>query len=198
MLSSVLQIALVMGCSGVIIILIGPMKVGKSTVARLLAERLGLRRHALDKNRWTYYAEIGYDEEHARRLAGSESLEAALKYWKPFEVHAVERHLAESRDCVVDFGAGYSVQEDPLLYERVRIALAPHPYVVLLLPCPDVEEAIACLNERVDEDLRGLNEHYVRHPANRALATAVVYTRGKTPEETCDDVLRTLGIAPPA
>jgi broad-specificity NMP kinase len=178
------------------IILIGPMKVGKSTVARLLAERLGLQRHALDKNRWAYYAEIGFDEAHARHLADSDSVEAALKYCKPFEAHAVERHLAESRDCVVDFGAGYSVQEDPVLYERVKRALAPHPYVVLLLPCPDVEEAIACLNERVSEELRALNEHYIKHPANRALATAVVYTRGKTPEETCEDVVRILGIDP--
>ncbi len=178
-----------------LIILIGPMKAGKSTVARLLSERLGIPRHPLDKNRWTYFAEIGYDEEYARRLAG-QSLEAAVRYWKPFEVHAVERHLAESRDCVVDFGAGYTVQDDPALYERVRRALAPHPHVVLLLPCADVEKAIACLNERVEEKLRGLNEHYVRHPANRTLATSVVYTCGKTPDETCDEILRTLKPAP--
>jgi len=180
------------------IILIGPMKVGKSTVAKLLAARLGLPRHSLDRNRWTYFAEIGYDREHAQRLAESDCFEATLRYWKPFEVHAVERHLAESRDCVVDFGAGYSVQEDPVLFERVRRALAPHPYVVLLLPCPDVEQAIACLDERIAEDLPGLNQHYIRYPANRALAKAVVYTLGKTPQETCDDVLRTLGIDPPS
>src|SRR5579872_1011061 len=126
-----------------VIILIGPMNVGKSTIARLLAARLGLLRRALDKSRWTYFHEIGFDEEHARRLAETESVEAALQYCKPFEVHAVERHLSASRDCIVDFGAGYSVQDDPALRERIRRVLAPYPHVVLLLPCANEDEAIA-------------------------------------------------------
>jgi hypothetical protein len=188
------------GFSGIclmIIVLIGPMKVGKSTVGRLLAARLGLPRHPLDKNRWKYYREIGFDEEHARSLAERGSFDAAMSYCKPFEVYAVERHLAESEDCVADFGAGYSVQDDPILHERVRRALDPHPHVVLLLPCPDVDQSVVCLNDRVDENLRTLNEHYLRHPANQLLAKEVVYTLGKTPEETCADILATLGITLP-
>ena len=178
-----------------ILILIGPMKVGNSTVARLLAARLGIPRHPLDKNRWAYYCEIGFDEEHMRTLAETESLDAALNYCKPFEVHAVERHLAESQNCVVDFGAGYSVQTDPILHERVRRALAPHPHVVLLLPSPDADQSVACLNDRVEKNLRALNEHYVRHPANESLAKMVVYTLGKTPEETCAEILERLAIS---
>ena len=127
-----------------------------------------------------------------RSLAESGSLDAALNYCKPFEVHAVERHLAEIQNCVADFGAGYSVQDDPILHERVRRALVPHPHVVLLLPSPDSDESVVYLNDRVDENLRALNEHYVRHPANRSLAKAVVYTFAKTPEETCADILHTL------
>ena len=176
------------------IILIGPMKVGKSTVARLLAAKLGIPRHPMDKNRWTYYQEIGYDGEYARRIAERESLEAALEYCKPFEVHAVERHLAGKRDCVIDFGAGYSVQDDPALYKRVQRALEPYANVVLLLPCPDEDQSIAYLDERNGPALHDLNAHYIRHPANRALAKALVYTIGKTPQETCDEILQTLGI----
>jgi hypothetical protein len=176
------------------IILIGPMNVGKSTVARILAARLGLPRRPLDKSRWTYFNEIGFNQEHARRLAETEGVEAALQYCKPFEVHAVERHLSTSQDCVVDFGAGYSVQGDPLLRERIRWALDPYPHVVLLLPCVDEDQAIACLNERVQDNLRGINEYYIRHAANRELAKAVVYTMGQTPEETCDSVLQALHI----
>jgi hypothetical protein len=67
---------------------------------------------------------------------------------------------------------------------------------VLLLPCPDAEQSIAYLDERNGPDLHGLNAHYIRHPANRALAKAVVHTMGKTPEETCDEILQTLGIDP--
>jgi len=176
------------------IILIGPMNVGKSTVARLLAAELKIPRRPLDQNRWSYFKEIGFDEEHAQRLCETESIEAGLQYCKPFEVHAVERHLAESSDCVVDFGAGYCVQDDPLLQERIRIVLAPYPNVVLLLPSPDDDESVTCLNDRIAENLRGINEKYIRHPANRSLAKTVIYTRGKTPAETCDDILRSLKI----
>lgn len=178
------------------IILIGPMKVGKTTVAGLLAARLGIPQYALDKARKIYYKEIGYDGEYAQRLVESGSLEAALQYCKPFEVHAVERHLAEQHDCVIDFGAGHSVQDDPVLYKRVHQALAPYPNVVLLLPGPDAEQSISYLDERVDEDLRSVNAYYIRHPANRALARAIVYTIGKSPQETCDEILQTLGIDP--
>ena len=58
-----------------------------------------------------------------------------------------------------------------------------------------MEESVVYLNDRVDENLRALNEHYIRNPANKSLAKAVVYTYGKTPDETCADILHTLRIA---
>jgi hypothetical protein len=97
---------------------------------------------------------------------------------------------------VIDFGAGYSVQDDPILFARVQRALAPHPNVVLLLPSPDAEQSIAYLQERNGADWHGLNARYIRHPANRMLAKATVFTIGKTPQETCDEILQTLGIDP--
>jgi len=180
------------------IVLIGPMSVGKSTVANLLAERLHLPRYCLDKSRWAYYREIGFDEQHARELAAAGSLNEALRYCKPFEVHAVERHMAEHRDGVVDFGAGYSVQDDPALQERVQKALAPYENIVLLLPSPDVAESVAYLNERIDPNLSFINEHYITHPANRSLAKVTVYTRGKTPEEVCEEIESALDLKPSA
>jgi hypothetical protein len=40
-----------------------------------------------------------------------------------------------------------------------------------------------------DELLRRVQQNLVTHPANRALATATVYTEGKTPAETCREIL---------
>jgi shikimate kinase len=175
------------------IILIGPMRSGKSTQAKLLAEALGLPRCSMDEVRWGYYREIGYDHEKQREIGEKEGFGGIYRYWKPFEAHAVERVLAEHPDCVIDFGAGHSVFEDDTLFERVRKALAPYPNVVLLLPSPDLEESIEILRDRNSGSPRpgqsDLNSHFVRHHSNFDLAKIFIYTKGKTPEETRDSIL---------
>lgn len=187
------------------IILIGPMMAGKSTVGRLLAERLNLEQRVLDDLRWDYFDEIGYDKEESRRIVEEQGMTGLLAYWKPFEVHAVQRVLADHSNCVIDFGAGYTVQEDENLFGRVEKALAPFEHVILLLPSPDVNESVRILNQRMETLLReykqpeenipevlAANEHFVAHPANSRLAKLVIYTEGKSPEETCEEIVRLL------
>jgi shikimate kinase len=186
------------------LILIGPMMAGKSTVAALLAAKLDLPHYAVDDDRWAYYAEIGYDHAVAGQIVETEGMVGLLRYWKPFEAHAVERALADHPGCVIDFGAGHSVYEDETLFDRVRRALEPFPHVILLLPSPDLDESVAVLNARfskllmeevgeVDPALLVQNAHFVKHPSNHQLATMVVYTDGKTPEDTCDEIVRRMG-----
>lgn len=182
----------------------GPMCAGKSTVAQLLAEQLGLPRYEVDEHRWGYYDEIGYDRADAARIAQSEQgMLGLLNYWKPFEAHAVARVLAEHQGCVIDFGAGHTVYEEAALFTQVQSALAPFPNVILLLPSPDLDESVAILNARmtellqrevghVDADVLCVNETFVKHPSNHLLAKIVVYTNGQTPEETCAEILERL------
>jgi len=183
------------------IILIGPMCAGKSTIAQMLAKQLGIKRQELDSLRDGYYDEIGYDRELASKIAnGEEGMMGLIRYWKPFEAHAVERALSEHKNCVLDFGAGHSVYEEEKLFARVRDALAPFDHVILLLPSPDLDESVKILNSRftsllerevgkVDPKLLDLNEHFVRHPSNHQLAKMTIYTQGKSPEETCDEIM---------
>lgn len=173
------------------IILIGPQSVGKSTVGRLLAARLNLPQVSMDELRWGYYDEIGYDKALAEQKK-REGAWSIIQYWKPFEAYAVERLLADHSRCVIDFGAGHSVYEELALFQRVQRALAAYPHVVLLLPSPDPNESLRILHERnrmLPEDIRRTNEHFVRHPANSILAKFTVYTKAKTPEETCSEIL---------
>lgn len=79
-----------------------------------------------------------------------------------------------------------------MLFQRVKQALSSYPNVVLLLPSPDVEESIDILAERnrhLPADIRSTNEYFVRHPSNSELAKFTVYTKSKTPQETCDEIL---------
>ena len=100
------------------IIFIGPVGAGKTTLGTLVAEALQLPKHSLDDLRWGYYDEIGYDVATMKASDAKEGFAGVYQYWKPFEIHAVERMLEEHKDCVFDFGAGHSVYaNDGLLRE---------------------------------------------------------------------------------
>ncbi|MBD2194928.1 MULTISPECIES: shikimate kinase [Calothrix] len=177
------------------IILIGPIGAGKTTIGALLASRLGLTQYSMDDLRWEYYFEIGYDEELAKHKRETEGFWGVYQYWKPFEAYAVERLLSSHNQCVIDFGGGHSVYEDTALFQRIQQALAPYPNVILLLPSPNLDESIQILNQRnhyLPDDKLNINEHFVRHASNYELAKFIVYTKGKTPEETCSEILNLL------
>jgi shikimate kinase len=181
------------------IILIGPIGAGKTTIGELLSQRLNRQWVQIDGVRFDYYKEIGYDEGLAQEKRQS-GIAALIAYWKPFEVYAVERILADHQNCVIDFGAGHSVYEDETLLARARQALAPYPHVILLLPSPDPAESLAILTERLraedpelSPDIIQVNELFLRHRSNYDLAKHIVYTKGKLPQETCDEIATWLG-----
>ena len=71
--------------------------------------------------------------------------------------------------------------------------LEPYINVVLILPSPDLEESIQILNERnggIVSNGFDLNEYFVKHHSNYDLAKFVVYTKGKSPEEARDEILK--------
>ena len=183
-----------------IIILIGPMSVGKSTLAKKLAKKLGVPRIELDEVRQRFNIEIGYDEKLASEIVGNEGMVGLINYWKPFDAHTVERALKEYKNCVMDFGAGHSVYEDPELFQRVEKALKPHKYVIQILPSPDIDTSVEIVNQRfsellinevgkIDPELLALNEHFVRHPSNGLLAKKTIYTEGQSIKATCQEIV---------
>ena len=79
------------------------------------------------------------------------------------------------------------------MLERVERALMPYPNVFLILPSPDPQESIRILNERLAaEGVRynfDFSAHFIKLTSNYRLAKAIVYTEGKTPEQTADEIL---------
>jgi shikimate kinase len=101
------------------IVLIGPVRAGKSTLGKMLGEKLGIAQVSLDDVRWKYYKEIGFDEDLAREIRQKEGFAAMMFYRGLFAAPAVERMLAEHHHCVFDFGAG--IYENNEMFERCII-----------------------------------------------------------------------------
>ena len=176
------------------VVLIGPVGVGKSTIAGLLAARMGWPQVSMDAVCAGYYAEVSADQAVSERpVVQGDGVRAAYRSWKPLEAYAVERILADHQHAVIDLGGGHSVQEDPTLFARVRAALAPVRNLALLLPSPDPEESVRILTERRAHPwaLTG-TDIFVTHPSNGALAKLIVYTAGQTPGQTCDALYKCL------
>ncbi len=101
-------------------------------------------------------------------------------------------------DVVLDFGSGHSVYEDEALYAWVQKAMSPFENVVLLLPSSDLDEIVRILREGKWYGFANgfdFHEHFVKHHSNRDLAKITIYTYGKSPEETRDEILSRVKIA---
>jgi shikimate kinase len=187
------------------IVLIGPMQTGKSTLGKLLAEKLGVRPAPLDPIAWKYYILAGFEPDKARHLKETEGELSSYRYFEQFLLPALESHLRESRGCVIDLGAGHTVYWDDNLFARAKAILAPYPNLVLILPSPDLEESSTILRERTskiawlnkirEESGLDLNEQFLRHHSNFDLAKFTFYTKGRSPEQTADEILENLATA---
>lgn len=181
------------------VVLIGPHRSGKSTLAALLAERFGVPVCSLDRIKWSYFADYGLDQEAVRRFQQAHGFLALSRYLKRYAIRMVEQVLVEHAGCVFDFGAGHSMYEDPEHVARIHRALAPFRNVTLVMPSPDREESVSILKQRAGPWIPDASERFdferyeVEHPSNRTLPAHRLYTNGHTPEQSCDALLRCIG-----
>lgn len=165
--------------TGPLVVLVGPMGVGKSTVGELLAARLGTGYRDTDADvvaeAGKPIAEIFYDEgeEHFRAL----------------ERRAVEAALAGPAG-VLSLGGG------AVLAETTRELLAGRPVVYLSM---DVDEAVRRVGLNTARPLLAVNPRRqwrelmdARRPLYEEVATAVVTTDERTPEEVAQAIIDVL------
>lgn len=175
-----------------VVILIGPCRAGKSTIADLLAQRLHKEHVSLDKVGYGFASEIYVqgDNDIFNSLMNSGKYKEYYDMLRTYELHIVKRALETYSDCVMDFGAGHSVYDIPEQLEEVKRLLRDYAYVFLLLPDPDIDTSLKILNSRTDFPLHlATNEFMLRHCSNHELAKYTVYTEGHTPEETTTTIL---------
>lgn len=178
------------------ILFIGPVRTGKSTLAHLVAIKLNLPHVSLDDLRRKYYSEIGYKEELARQVRLQGGFLALVFYRQLFDTYAVERVLIDHPEAVIDFGAGVGPYENTQHFKRIQFIFKPIPNIFFVLPSPEIDESLQILKERDPEppaDLKfDINAHFLKHPGYQLLAKHVIYTKNKTPEKSCTEVIKLL------
>ncbi|MFF9810128.1 shikimate kinase [Streptomyces coeruleorubidus] len=153
-----------------LIVLVGPMGVGKSTVGQLLAERLG-----------TGYRDTDDDIVAAQDRAIAEIfVEEGESAFRAIEKQAVREALA-GHDGVLALGGGAVLDPD------TRALLAGQRVVYLSM---DVEEAVKRTGLNAARPLLAINPRKqwrelmeARRHLYEEVATVVVATDGRTPEE---------------
>jgi len=161
------------------VVLVGPMGVGKSTVGRLLAERLGVGYRDTDDD---IVAEQG-------RTIAEIFVDEGEPVFRAMEKQAVHRALAE-HDGVLALGGGSILDAD------TRALLAGQRVVYLSM---NVEEAVKRTGLNAARPLLAVNPRKqwrelmeARRHLYEEAATAVVATDGRTPEEVTQVALDAL------
>ncbi|MET8287694.1 shikimate kinase [Streptomyces sp. NPDC051639] len=165
--------------AGPLVVLVGPMGVGKTTVGALLAERLGCAYRDTDDD---IVAEQG-------RTIADIFVDDGEPVFRAVEKSAVGRALA-GHDGVLALGGGSILDED------TRALLTGHRVVYLSM---EVDEAVQRTGLNVARPLLAVNPRRqwrdlmeARRHLYTEVASAVVPTDGRTPEEVAQAVLDAL------
>jgi len=176
------------------IILIGPIGVGKTTIGKLLAQKLSIPFFSLDEEEKQHTVPVGYDVTQYDFIKEQQGSLAAYEYARGFFDEAVVRFFAEHNNGVFDLGGGHPVVPDPKKQQRIKKVLEPYRNIFLLMPTQDVAESLDILRKRneVAEGEDDFNVLYFKDKTFWDIAKFVMYTEGKTPKETCKEILEKL------
>ncbi|GGK67678.1 shikimate kinase [Sphaerisporangium melleum] len=160
-------------------VLIGPPGSGKTTIGRMLADRLGAAFRDTD-------ADV---EAVAGKPVSDVFVEDGEDHFRELEAEAVRRALAE-HEGVLSLGGG------AVLREATQELLAGHAVVYLQVGLSDAVQRVGLaqarpllvLNPR--SQLKRLMEE--RRPVYERLASLIVVTDGRTPEEITDEIVKGL------
>ena len=166
------------------ILLIGPMGTGKSSIANGLHDRLRMPKVSLD------------DTEFLKSIYKDRD---KFDNFKDFEFYLTSTVLTSLPEpVIIDFGAGHSVYENPIVFYEMKKLISRFKNVELILPDENMDKSLAFLSDRlktrydngiIPNDVVSTNKHFLGSSCNYELATDVVYSMGKSNDDVVSDII---------
>lgn len=169
------------------IVLIGPMGVGKTTVAELISARLGIPHLNLDLlNEDRFPLGFRYDDEFRARQQGKLQ---HLRYLGRFTAPLVKRLVGMYPAAVIDSGGnefvGTTARERASLQAQVkRLGLK---YIAAILPFRSIRKSRSFMAGRRRRD--EFDEALLSNPSYAMLARRVFYSLGRPLETVADEIV---------
>lgn len=182
-------------------LLTGPQCAGKSSIAKYLAINTDYPIVNVDNIRWRYFERLSYDKNFAQYLLKNQGFKAIFNYWRKFEAYTLQHVLLDYKNCIFDFGAGYTAQDDPVYLHIVKNSLAPFINSYFILPSLNTDVSINILKSRLTtrykNDKEGLKEnrsfdlssHIVKHEFAKSVVKYRLYTEDKEPLDVARIIL---------
>lgn len=179
------------------LVIVGPAAAGKSTLGKLVAERLSTRFIDLDEVAKGYYDEVGWNLALLAERIAAVGRRRAEREWEVARAHAVERVVHEGQGAVIALGAGHTSFTHKHYFAKVKAALSNAGEVVLVLPTEDRGDALRTLRSRSIET-KGTDwisaghdflAQWLDDAGTREVSTAVIYTGRETPAQTAHRIV---------
>lgn len=186
------------------IVLVGPMRVGKSSTATILSERLNKPIINLDNLRGEFAEQTKIDVVFYRKLLDEGKLCRYYEESRAFELKLVNFVLNEHSNCIFDFGGGNASYESEEHIFCLQEMLAPFHNSFLLLPSNDLIDSMMTLNRRsmdrppkflpLSEEQLNFNNKILTFHYAHSVAKHIILNEHTSIEETANTIEEKLTI----
>jgi len=184
------------------IILIGPMASGKTAIGNELSHITGFKSNPVDKLKWYYRLQNGYDLVKSQSILRSMGFEALLEYAKPYFTPNDLKELLNDFSGIIDLGATDTHSNDLNTIKAINEVLAPYPNIFLILPYDDEQLSKSVLSKRLiqrykNDSLKGpvlstylkKNEEFLMSPQNLLIAKHVIYCNDRPFHQIAQEII---------
>jgi shikimate kinase len=181
-----------------IITITGPRSVGKTTISKLVAEKLKLK--------WVSSDEIA--EKAMKRYGGLDKAikSGVIKNFIKEGAYSLIRNVYEKNNIVIDLSGGsVSSRKFSEVSRKVRRLAKEKSIVIGLLPCSDDKKSVSFLLRREKKRthfrkipgkklLRKVNDDYKKFPKLfLSFCDFIIYVENKNPADVAKEIVRAVG-----